>query len=63
MSSLSPSEAATMFTEGVRAGVNLCLRDLEGAAKRLDKSGQTMPAATVASLILLLQRHLPKETT
>lgn len=51
-----------MFTEGVRAGVGLCLRDLNLAAERLDKSGQTMPAATVAGLIILLQRHVPKPT-
>lgn len=59
---LNAAEAAVMFTEGVRAGVNACLKDLQGAAERLSKSGQTMPAATVASLIILLQRHVPKPT-
>lgn len=58
---LTASEAATMSTEGVRVGVTACLHDLEGAAERLSKNGQTMPAATVASLIILLQRHVPKE--
>ena len=61
MAGLNAPEAATMFTEGVRAGVNACIKDLSGAAERLSKSGQTMPAATVASLIILLQRHLPEK--
>lgn len=62
MSSLNAEEAAVMFTEGVRAGVNACIRDVQGAAERLSKSGQTMPAAALASVLILLQRHVPKPT-
>ncbi len=57
---LSPTEAATMFTEGFRSGVKACMRDIEAAADRLSKSGEVMPAATLASMRIALQRHLPK---
>lgn len=59
MNGLSAQEAAVMYTEGVRAGVNACIKDVVAAAERLSKSGQTMPAATVASVAILLQRHVP----
>lgn len=58
--SIDPKAAAALFTEGFRAGVNVCIKDVVAAAERLDRSGQVMPAATLASVAIMLQRHVPK---
>lgn len=59
--SLNAEEAAAMFTEGFRAGVNACLKDLQGAAGRTTRSGERIPAAVVECLMILISRHLPKK--
>lgn len=60
MSGLNGKEAAVMFIEGRRSGVTDCINDLVAAAERLSKSGETMPATTLAAMAIRLQRHVPK---
>jgi hypothetical protein len=61
VSGLTGQEAAVMYIEGVRAGVNLCLRDLLNAADALRKRGMSIEANLVERLTIPLQEHLPKE--